>query len=257
VIVPNLDGLKYDLETPTLYRSYFQCLIRTPSLQKAHAYGSEAIQHLHIYDVDLGGCYLKQSVPSYTPVVYPASDGDLYEASVTFDFMLIDERIYTVASTAPPGSQTPLVAIWYSAALDSILVGGEDDTYPAKSLEAVQIGDLVKVINPTSGGVVAGPKHFSKYTNEVGDTFATVAEVVQYLTEEFSKKTAATGLSYEHTQSTPADEWTVTHNFGAYPSNINVYVNDVLVMAGTEHVDPNTLKIVFLAPQVGTVSVAL
>ena len=257
MIIPPLEGLRYDPYMPKRYRGEFQCLIRTPNIAYAHAYANTAIGHLTLHKVQVGGVYIQQSIPQGSPIVYPASDGDYYEASVRFSLTMIDERLFAPGPSMNPGAETPEVAIWHSSGINSVLVNGDANVYPALSLEASNAGDLVTVKVVATGANVVGPKHFSKYTTQAGDTFATVAEVVQYLTGEFAKNTVGTGLSYEHTQSVASDTWTVTHNFGAYPSNVAVYVGGVQVVASVTNVDVNTVQISFLAPQTGTVSVSL
>jgi len=67
-------------------------------------------------------------------------------------------------------------------------------------------------------------------------------------------------MFYDHTQSTPATVWTITHNLGHHP------VHDVLVYDGPSlvkcfpaqvvHVDENTLQLTFTSAKTGKARLA-
>ncbi len=95
LIVPPLEGLPVDLEYPHRYEGIFQAIIRTNSLATAHTLGVDVLKKLTLRNVTVGGMTVVRSKPSNTPVVYPKSDSDQFEASVTFDIIIIDNRIST------------------------------------------------------------------------------------------------------------------------------------------------------------------
>jgi hypothetical protein len=259
MIIPPLQGLSYDLELPKYYTGEYQCLIRTANLANAHQLAANAIEHLTLSGVTVGGSSIRRSVPMHTPIVYPSSDGAYYEASVTFDLKMIDQRIYSQPSTTNPGAGETSVNIWFDIATGALMVNSSAYVYPAQSLEVIEIGNLLVIKVKASGVIVAGPKNFGHYGDKDGNTFVTKAEVVQYLSNEFAKTGAVVvgGQSFEHTQAIAADQWTVTHSFGAYPSQVSVYVGGSLVMASVANINTNTLLVSFLAPQTGTVTVSL
>ena len=67
----------------------------------------------------------------------------------------------------------------------------------------------------------------------------------------FVKASAAGDLNFVFTQAVPAITWTVTHNFGKYPSVSIVDTNNQEVFAQVDYVDVNSLTITFAEAQAG------
>jgi hypothetical protein len=67
----------------------------------------------------------------------------------------------------------------------------------------------------------------------------------------FVKASAAGDLNFVFTQAVPAVTWTVTHNFGKFPSVSIVDTNDQEVFAQVDYVDVNSLTITFAEAQAG------
>ena len=67
----------------------------------------------------------------------------------------------------------------------------------------------------------------------------------------FVKASAAGDLNFVFTQAVPAVTWTVTHNFGKFPSVSIVDTNDQEVFAQVDYVDVNSLTITFSSAQAG------
>ena len=67
----------------------------------------------------------------------------------------------------------------------------------------------------------------------------------------FVKASAAGDLNFVFTQAVPAITWTVTHNFGKFPSVSIVDTNDQEVFAQVDYVDVNSLTITFAEAQAG------
>ena len=63
----------------------------------------------------------------------------------------------------------------------------------------------------------------------------------------------AESFYYEHEQTAPASEWTVTHNLGKRP-NVSVIDSDgEEVLVEVDHIDMNTIHILWPTPSTGTV----
>ncbi len=63
----------------------------------------------------------------------------------------------------------------------------------------------------------------------------------------------AENFYYEGTQTTPASEWTFTHNLGKRP-NVTVYDSDGdEILIDVEHVNLNTIHIIWPVPTAGSV----
>lgn len=95
MIIPPLEGLPLDLDYPNRYEGMFQIVARTASIQNAHALGVDILKKMTLRNVNIGtdDLAIVRCKASSTPVVYPKSDSDLYEVSVTFEVVLIDTRI--------------------------------------------------------------------------------------------------------------------------------------------------------------------
>jgi len=95
MIIPPIKGLQYDLYLPNRYRGPFQALIRTKDIASAHSKAAEILRMLEVVNTQMGDLNVVRIVPTITPIVYPKSDSDLYEASVNFEIIMIDTRIKT------------------------------------------------------------------------------------------------------------------------------------------------------------------
>jgi hypothetical protein len=95
MVIPPIEGLQYDLYLPNRYRGPFQALVRTKNIGEAHQKGAEILRLLEVVNTQMGDLNVVRIVPTSTPIVYPKSDADLYEASVNFEITMIDTRIKT------------------------------------------------------------------------------------------------------------------------------------------------------------------
>ena len=67
----------------------------------------------------------------------------------------------------------------------------------------------------------------------------------------FVKASAAGDLNFIFTQAIPSATWTVTHNFGKFPSVSIVDTDDQEVFAQVDYIDTNSLTITFSSAQSG------
>ena len=67
----------------------------------------------------------------------------------------------------------------------------------------------------------------------------------------FVKASAAGDLNFIFTQAIPSVTWTVTHNFGKFPSVSIVDTDDQEVFAQVDYIDTNSLTITFSSAQAG------
>jgi hypothetical protein len=86
MILPPLDGLAIDGYLPDYYRGLIQVVARHPSEPQAYALARAASEIMEMRREELPTIFVNQSRATNLPVVYPRSEGDLFEASVTFDF---------------------------------------------------------------------------------------------------------------------------------------------------------------------------
>lgn len=61
------------------------------------------------------------------------------------------------------------------------------------------------------------------------------------------------GAGFEHLQSSPSAEWIVNHNLGFRPSATVLSAGGVEVLAQVVHASTNQLRVIFTAPQTGSV----
>ncbi|MCR9222933.1 MAG: hypothetical protein NXH70_02590 [Hyphomonas sp.] len=95
VIAPPIDGLEYDRELPDWYRGKFQAVIVSGSVPDARDYGNQILRDLTMNDVQVGSIRIVKSVAETIPIVFPKSDSDQFECSVTFNLTFVDTRIRT------------------------------------------------------------------------------------------------------------------------------------------------------------------
>lgn len=95
VIAPPIDGLEYSRELPDWYRGKFQAVVVSGSISDARDYGNEILRALTMKDTVVGSIKLVKSVAETIPIVFPKSDSDQFECSVTFNVAFIDTRIRT------------------------------------------------------------------------------------------------------------------------------------------------------------------
>lgn len=255
MVIPPLEGLVFDPEMPSRYKGPYQVLVRTKELRDAHDLGADLIQLLTFHNVNVGGMYVQLSEPVSTPIVYPRTDANQYEASVNMRIAMIDPRIFNPTLGIPSPALQDAVRIWYDTDRDSIFISTTAMVYPDRSLVAYQMGDLITVKIANTENVVIPPQNFSMFADKDGNTFASASLVLQYLTSQFqaSDRAASVDQSVTYTQSVPAATWTIIHNLGQDPSAVSVYVGGVLVFANVDPIDNNTLQVNFASPQVGKV----
>lgn len=253
VVAPPLQGLRMERTMGSYYRGEYEVVVRTSDLSNAHFLASQVIQLLTLDNVTLGGCKIVTSYAEATPAVYPRDDGDLFEASVWFQLALIDDRIYQAPGSSVSIAPTGEIRVFYDPARDSIFITASPIPWPDRSLVAVQSGDLVSIMVANINAPVVAPTNYQVYRDRDGNSFASAAEVVQYLQAEFSKddRDVATGLTVTWNQTIAADVWNIPHNFGVNPAAISVYVGGDLVQAQIHVVDQNTIQIGFASPCIG------
>lgn len=257
MVIPPLEGLTFDPELPSRYKGFYQVLVRTNDHRQAHDLGTDLIQLLTLHNVAVGGFYVQLSEAISTPIVFPRTDANQYEASVNMRIAMIDPRIFNPAMAVPSPLYADPVRIWYDGDRDSIFISTSATVYPDRSLVAYQMGDVLTVRIANTGSVVIPPKNYTLFADKDGNAFATAAEVLQYLNAQFqaSDRAATSGQPFTFTQTVPAATWTVIHNLGQDPSAVSVYVGGVLVFANVDPIDNNTLQVNFATPQAGKVVV--
>lgn len=255
MVIPPLEGLMFDPQLPGRYKGAYQVLVRTKDLQQAHVLGAEVLQLLTLYNVTLGGVRIVLSEPISTPIVFPRTEADQFEASVNMRIIMIDPRIFNPSLGVPNIIYQDPIRIWYDFDRDSIFISSSKLVYPDRSLVATQLDDLIMISIANNGATVIPPKNYQLFANQAGETFNSSAEVLQYLNVQFSAsdRAATSGETISFTQSVPASTWTVLHNLGQDPSAVSVYVGGVLVFANVDPIDDNTIQINFAQPQTGKV----
>lgn len=95
VIAPPIEGLNYDRYLPDWYRGYFQAVATSHDIAAANAAGKEILRLLTMYDAQIGNTQIVRCTPDTIPIVYPKSESDLFETSVTMNITFIDTRTRT------------------------------------------------------------------------------------------------------------------------------------------------------------------